>query len=158
MKKFLICIILLNLFSVAEAQSLHSVKADSITVEASTRYSPASVFRRLITGSNYRKEWKTPVKMPVFHLERQGFKIHKMGGGQQTKSLSLLDRQGREWVLRTVDKYVEGALPPGLKNTIAEKITQDLVSAAHPYAAVVVGSLARALHISAPPACFIFCS
>ena len=150
MKKFLICIVLLNLLSVAGAQTLHSIKADSITVEASTRYSPASVFRRLITGSNYRKEWKTPVKMPVFDLEKLGFKIYKMGGGQQTKSLSLLDRQGREWVLRTVDKYVEGALPSTLKNTIAEKITQDLVSAAHPYAAVVVGSLAKALHISAP--------
>jgi hypothetical protein len=150
MKKFLTCIFLLNLWSAAWAQSLHSSKMDSVTVAASTRYSPASVFRRLITGSNYRKEWKTPVRMPVFQMGKQGFKIYKMGGGQQTKSLSLLDRQGREWVLRTVDKYVEGALPPTLRNTIAEKITQDLVSAAHPYAAVVVGSLAKALHISAP--------
>jgi hypothetical protein len=115
---------------------------DSVTVAASNRYQ-ASLLRKFFTGTNYRKEWKTPVRMPVFNLDRLGMVITKMGGGQQTRSLRLKDKDGREWALRTVDKFVEGALPKELRNTLAEKVVQDLVSASHPYAALAVGSLAE---------------
>ncbi|MGZ8544183.1 MAG: BamA/TamA family outer membrane protein, partial [Flavisolibacter sp.] len=70
--------------------------------------------------------------------------------GMQTKSLRLVDAKGREWALRTVDKYAEGAVPPRLKNTIAEKIVQDMISAGYPYAAITVGALCELAGISAP--------
>ena len=34
--------------------------------------------------------------------------LKELGGGQQTKSLRLLDKNGQEWVLRTTDKDVAG--------------------------------------------------
>jgi len=38
-------------------------------------------------GSNYRKEWKTPITVPILHLatEKGGLKPTNRGGGKQTK-------------------------------------------------------------------------
>ncbi|MGV3656993.1 MAG: hypothetical protein ACO1NX_03530 [Chitinophagaceae bacterium] len=83
-----------------------------------------------------------------------GFTIDKLGGGQQTKSLRLRDAEGREWALRTIDKDVEGALPKWLQNTLAEKVTQDMVSAAHPYAPLTINVLAPVANIITAKAYF----
>jgi hypothetical protein len=76
--------------------------------------------------------------------------VKELGGGQQTKSLRLTDKDGKEWVLRTVDKDVEKALPPKLRNTLAEGVVQDLISAAYPYAPLVVAKLTQAVEVPAP--------
>src|SRR3982751_1903519 len=57
-------------------------------------------------GEDFRKEWTTPVKIPVLDLDSAfgGLTPVKTGGGRQTKSLRLNDPQGRQYVLRTVDK------------------------------------------------------
>src|SRR5687767_7459455 len=102
---------------------------DSATIVASQKYGKASFFKRLFLGKNYRSVWLTPVRLPVFRLKELGFTVSELGGGQQTKSLRLKDKDGREWALRTIDKDVEGALPKWLRNTPAESVTQDMVSA-----------------------------
>jgi len=126
-----------------------TIQGDSATLAASLRYKDPSFFRRLFLGKNYRKVWATPVTLPLFQMQQMGFTIKELGGGQQTKSLHLLDKQHHEWALRSIDKEVEKALPPYMRHTIAQKITQDMVSAAHPYAPLVVFSLAQATGIVA---------
>lgn len=101
-------------------------------------------------GKNYRQVWGTPVAMPVFDLKASGMRMGELGGGQQTKSLRLKDVQGREWVLRTVDKDVTMAMPEKLRGTLAQSVVQDLISAANPYAPLVVAQLAKALKVPAP--------
>lgn len=95
-------------------------------------------------GKNYRQVWAAPVKVPVFDLNARygGLKILKQGGGQQTLSLRLEDGQGRQYVLRSIDKNVAGALPEDLLDTFAEDLVQDQISASNPYAAPVVAKLA----------------
>lgn len=133
------------------AQTIKQIKQnDSVTVPASTKYIPGSFLRPLIMGSNYRKEWSEPVRMPVFRLQETGLVIDELGGGMQTTSLSLLDENKQEWVLRSVDKNAAGALPKGIKNPLTIKFTQDMISASHPYAALVVGQLAASAGIVAP--------
>jgi len=132
------------------AQMSDTGKVDSVIWQASTKYADPSFCKRLFLGKNYRKEWETPVKLPVFHLKAMGFKLKELGGGQQTKSLRLEDKSGKEWVLRTIDKNVEKALPTFLRNTFAEKITQDMVSAAHPYAPLTITVLSNAMGVIAP--------
>jgi hypothetical protein len=124
---------------------------DSITVAASERYKNHSIFKRIFLGSNYRKEWSQPVRMPVFDIcdVQKGYIIRGTGGGLQTKSLQLRDNSGKEWALRTVDKnVVDEALPPGIRkgifNRTVKKIVQDMVSAAHPYAALTIPVLSQA--------------
>jgi hypothetical protein len=138
----------------AQAQENAGVKpkfiADSVIAPTSLKYGDPSFLKRFIMGKNYREEWSTPIKAPVFRLSTSGFKIKEMGGGQQTKSLKLTDKAGKEWALRSLDKDVTLALPKGLRGTLAQKVTQDMISAAHPHAAVVVGDLAKAAKVAAP--------
>ena len=117
---------------------------DSIKTIASERYKISESGYNWM-GQNYRDVWSTPVKVPVFDIstKKGGLKILKRGGGQQTFSLRLEDKDGRQFVLRSVDKYVEGAVPEELHKTFAVDLVQDQISASNPYAAPVVAALAR---------------
>jgi hypothetical protein len=113
---------------------------------ASDQYKNPSTLKRTVLGENYRDVWSTPVKLKVFRLneEHGGFRIESMGGGKQTKTLTLVDKNGKKWSLRTIDKDPEGAIPENLRGTIASDIVQDMISAAHPYAPMVIAPLATA--------------
>ena len=125
---------------------------DTITVAAGKRYAAKNGLQRWALGDNYRKTWTTPVNMKVFHIstEKGGFKITGIGGGKQTKSLKLEDKNGVEWSLRTIDKDPELAIPANFRNSIAEDLVQDLISAAHPYAPLTIPDLAKATGVVAP--------
>jgi hypothetical protein len=122
---------------------------DSITVVMGPEYDKVSSLHRFWLGESYRKIWATPVKVRVIDLQKEhgGFKIVKLGGGMQTRSLRLEDPTGREWALRTIQKYPEQGLPKSLRPTIAKDIVQDQVSTNHPFAALIVPPLAEALDI-----------
>lgn len=96
-------------------------------------------------GENYRDVWTTPVEALVFDIgsKKGGLKIVKRGGGQQTFSLRLEDKNGRQYVLRSIDKYVEGAVPEELHKTFVVDLVQDQISASNPYGAPVVAALAE---------------
>lgn len=138
------------------AQSRGAVSPDSVTVPVSLKYKDPSFFKRLFLGRNYRDVWSTPVTFPVFRIKETGLTIEELGGGQQTKSLQLEDKQGREWALRTIDKDVEKALPKFLRHTLAQRVTQDMVSAAHPYAPLTIPTLAKAIGVVVPEPTFYY--
>lgn len=121
--------------------------ADSVTAAIAPEYDRVSNWHRFWLGENNRKLWALPVKMRVLNLgtEKGGLTVAKLGGGMQTRSLRLKDASGREWVLRTVQKYPARALPENLRPTIAKDILQDQVSTANPFGALVVPALAEAL-------------
>ncbi|MDF2158561.1 BamA/TamA family outer membrane protein [Algoriphagus sp. CAU 1675] len=101
---------------------------------------------QLFFGKNYRETWAIPVSFRALDLgqEQGGLKITKRGGGMQTRSLRLENPQGKEFVLRSANKYPENALNPILRQTIAKEVVQDQISASHPYAALAVAGLAEA--------------
>jgi hypothetical protein len=138
------------------ATVLPAQSTDSVTIAASTLYSKPGLINRVLLGSNYRKVWETPVRLPVFHLSEHGFTIKELGGGNQTLSLQLTDRKGRSWSLRTVDKNVVGALPPFMQKTIVVKLAQEQVSGAHPYAPLIVARLAKAVGVRAADPVYYF--
>lgn len=115
--------------------------ADSITVAANEGLK-GSFFRNLFIGKNYRQEWTTPVKVPVLNLE--GLTAEKEGGGKQTRSLRVKDAKGKEWALRTVEKFPDAAIPPDLRQTFVRNIVIDGISASYPYGGLSVEPLARA--------------
>jgi len=126
-----------------------SAGKDSITIAVAPEYNQVSGFHRFWLGESYRKIWATPVKMRIIQLQKEkgGLKIVKLGGGMQTRSLRLVDPTGKEWALRTVQKYPERGMAENLRATIAKDIAQDQVSTNHPYAALVVPMLAGALDL-----------
>ncbi len=120
-----------------------------ITTIASNMYTKKGN-RAGMLGNNYRKEWVTEVhNIPYFDIGKElgGLKILKRGGGQQTISLRLEDKDKKHYVLRSIEKYPENAVPSELRNTVAEDIVTDQISAAHPYGAYAVPSMAEAAGI-----------
>jgi hypothetical protein len=133
----------------------HHVQGDAVpaldrevTVKASAQYH-ASPVKETFLGENYRKEWESPVKVPVFDIGKLkgGLKILQKGGGQQTLSLRLEDSTGHEFVIRSVEKFPEQAVPEMLRKTFAQDLVQDQISAAHPYAALVIPGMAEAVGV-----------
>ena len=114
-----------------------------VRVKASEQYQ-ANNFREKLLGENYREAWSRIIDVPVFDIEREkgGLKILQKGGGQQTLSLRLADSTGHEWVLRSVEKFPAAAIPEFLRETFAQDLVQDQISAAHPYAALVIPQMA----------------
>jgi hypothetical protein len=125
---------------------------DSIVVAPNTKFAEASGLKRWFLGHNYRKEWATPVKMKVFDITKEngGFTIKSLGGGKQTKSLTITDKQGRDWVIRTINKDPAKAIPQNLHNSIAETIAQDFISGSYPYSAMLVPPLAEKINVTVP--------
>ncbi|MBK5271235.1 MAG: hypothetical protein JJE22_09495, partial [Bacteroidia bacterium] len=123
---------------------------DSVTVIGSTKFK-SSGFRNFLLGKNYRKEWETPIRVKVINLSKEfgGLTPLKLGGGHQTKSLRLEDPNGKQYVLRQIEKSVtEAALPPDLRGiTVAKDLISDGVSASYPYAAMSVPPFANAVNV-----------
>src|SRR5690606_3143317 len=115
----------------------------------SPEYDQVGLLHRFWLGDSYRQLYNTPVKMRVTDLsrERGGLQVVKLGGGMQTQSLRLVDTTGREWVLRSIQKYPERSLPESLRETIARDIVRDQIAIAHPFGALTVPPFNEALHI-----------
>lgn len=120
----------------------------TITVVASRKYEGDKGKNRWL-GKNYREVWSTPVEVDVFDLgnEKGGLDVVKKGGGMQTKSLRLQAKDGKQYVLRSIEKYPENAIPTALQKTFAQDIVEDQISASHPYGAFIVPVLAEAASI-----------
>ncbi|MGD9929303.1 MAG: BamA/TamA family outer membrane protein [Mangrovibacterium sp.] len=128
-----------------KTQTFAETLPDSMLKEASRQYqTPERSWKWM--GKNYRDVWAEPVNVPVFDIgkEHGGLKIVKRGGGQQTQSLRLESTNGQQYTLRSMEKFVEGALPDEVRNTLAVDVVQDNISASNPYASLVVAQLADA--------------
>jgi len=120
----------------------------TMTASATTKYNRKSnITSPGLMGNNYRKEWATEIKdIPVFDIdkERGGLEIVQRGGGQQTRSLRMQAKDGRQYTLRSVEKFADSAVPRALRGTIAANIIHDQISASHPYGALAIPILADA--------------
>ncbi|HUS02149.1 MAG TPA: hypothetical protein VMY77_10505, partial [Chitinophagaceae bacterium] len=117
-------------------------------VIAGKKYKKGS-FHNWLWGSHYRKEWATPVKVNVIHIDSAygGLTPVEKGGGRQTRNLRLEDKNGKQYVLRSIDKTYKRALPEIFRGTFVESIANDQVSVAHPYAPFTVPAMAEAAKI-----------
>lgn len=140
-----------NFTPVAELEQL-AIKAmpeDSITVAPLPRFDSVSRFHRWLFGENYRKDYATPTTFPVIHISeiKGGLKPSRLGGGHQSKSLRLLDKDGKEWALRSVKKYPDVLLPEELRETFVKDLLSDNMSSNYPYGALIVPPIAKRLGI-----------
>ncbi|HNP17519.1 MAG TPA: metallophosphoesterase [Fulvivirga sp.] len=132
----------------AEFATKYDLKDSTAITHASDQYKAKKSHEKLF-GANYRDVWEQDVEVKVFDIgtEHGGLKIVQRGGGQQTKSLRLEAKDGKQYVLRSVEKFAAGAIPEVLRKTFAEDLVQDQISASHPYGALVVPFLAEAAGI-----------
>lgn len=118
-----------------------------------------SKFFKSVWGDRYRKYYAMEVSAPTLRLDTLfgGVKPVRKGGGNQSKSLRLSDKNGKEYVMRAVkksaevylqamafkDKYVIGEF----KDTYTEKLLMDFYTGALPYGLLTVGTLSDALDL-----------
>ncbi len=129
-------------------QAKTQVKGDSATA-AGSHFNDTKA-RHFWMGTNYRKEWNTPITVPVLNMakEKGGLKPIKKGGGKQTKSLRVEDANGRQYTLRSIQKFITSKTLPGdLMSEAAADLVSDGVSASYPYAALSMPILAEAAGI-----------
>ncbi len=126
----------------AEHAKLYSTP--TATKFASKNYLVGKGYKKWM-GENYREVWATPIEARVFNIteEHGGLTILKRGGGQQTKSIRMETKDEKQYVLRSLEKFAEGALPKEMKKTFAKDIVQDFISASNPYSALPAAVLAE---------------
>ncbi len=110
-------------------------------------------------GDHYRYVYGTDIKVPVATLDTLmgGFTVDRRGGGQQTRSLRLIDKNGKRYSLRAVKKSATQFLQKGafkntyleddFKETFTEELLLDFYTSSHPYATFTVGTLADAIGV-----------
>ncbi len=129
-------------------QPMPSETPDSVLVQAGKHYRRNGVYS-FVFGKHYRDVWAAPVQVKVLRLqeEKDGLVIKKTGGSKQTFSLTLEDKRGVTYALRSVDKDPSGTLSPLLRKTWAANFIRDQTAAINPYAALVVAPLAESVGI-----------
>ncbi|MDQ3051653.1 MAG: hypothetical protein M3Q95_12260 [Bacteroidota bacterium] len=129
-------------FDSTAISSRKNVSDSTITLVAN-RELKAGGFKKILLGEHYRGAWTAPVRVPLIDLQKEqgGLEITKKGGGNQTKSLHLLNKKGEELTLRSVVKYPENLLGPMMTNTLAADVVKDQTSSIHPYTPFVIDNL-----------------
>ncbi|WP_461533288.1 ShlB/FhaC/HecB family hemolysin secretion/activation protein [Sinomicrobium sp.] len=110
-------------------------------------------------GDHYRKEYAVEVEAKTVLLDTLygGLTPLRAGGGHQTNSLRLEDKDGRQYMMREVrkgairflqavafkDQYIE----EDLRDSYTESLLMDFYTTALPYAALAVGELSDAIGV-----------
>lgn len=114
---------------------------------------------KFLWGQRYRHYYSTPVTVPTVSLDTLfgGLKPIRKGGGNQSKSLRLEDKNGVQYVMRAIrksatqyiqafafsDQYVGGQFD----GTSTESLVLDVFTGSHPYAFLTMAPLSDAAGI-----------
>jgi predicted phosphohydrolase len=120
----------------------------------SSEMTSKSVFHNFLLGTHYRKYYSQLIEVPTVSLDKLygGVTPMRAGGGHQSKSLRLVNADGKEYAMRALkksasrflqsvafkDQYIEDEF----ENTYAENFLYDFYTTSHPYAPLAVGNLA----------------
>ncbi|WP_159022934.1 metallophosphoesterase [Formosa sp. L2A11] len=133
---------------------------DSISASVLTKAeTDKSSFYKFLWGDRFRNYYSTPVLAKTLNLDTLygGLIPIRKGGGTQSKSLRLQDRNGTQYVMRALkksatqyiqaalfrDQYVEGQF----NDTAAEALVSDVFTGAHPYAPLTIDVLSDAIGV-----------
>ena len=121
----------------------------TVTIAPNPEYDKVNKFHRFLLGNNHRELWGIEAEFPVFDVTEVegGLTPTTSGGRGQSNSLHLLDEDGTEYMLRSVDKVAGKVWSEHLKNTYALEVAQDQFSMLDPYAALVVANLAQSVGV-----------
>lgn len=144
-----------KIYTTYPASHLKSKAASIYTEEETTK----SGLYKWFWGDRYRDDYGVKVEAPTVSLDTLfgGLTPVRKGGGHQSKSLRLKDKQGREYVMRALrknavqylqavafkDQYIEGLFD----NTYTEGLLLDVFAGSHPYAPFTIGKMSDAVGI-----------
>ena len=119
-----------------------------------------SGFYKFLWGERYRNYFGESVSAPVAMLDTLygGVEVTKEGGGHQSYSIRLEDKNGKEYSMRSLRKNALKFLKfkiPGVAyteddydDTFTEEVISDFFTTAHPYMQLVINPLARSVRVN----------
>jgi hypothetical protein len=114
---------------------------------------------RFFMGNHFRKYYSLPVQVPSASLDTLygGLVPDKAGGGHQSKSLRLLDKDGKEYVMRGLRKSATRFLQAvafktryigdSYEGTYVEEFLLDFYTTTHPYTPFAMDNLSESAGI-----------
>lgn len=131
-------------------------KASILSKEETTK----SGFYKILWGRHYRDYYSEEVTVKTALLDTLygGLQIIKEGGGHQSQSLRLEDKDGKQYVMRSLCKDALKFLrfklkgiafdPDSYDNTEAQEMVSDFFTTSHPYTQLAVSTLAQAAQVN----------
>ncbi|MDM1379518.1 metallophosphoesterase [Myroides marinus] len=131
-------------------------KVNSAEVEASVypkEWTEKTGWYKFLWGQHYRDVYGTPITASVADLTtlKGGLTPTISGGGNQSMSLRMVDKDGKEYVMRgvrkSVNRFVQTAVfkdqyvMNSFENTWAERFIYDFYTTSHPYTPFIIGGL-----------------
>ncbi len=119
-----------------------------------------SKFYKFLWGERYRDYFGKSVTAPVAYLDTLygGLEVVKKGGGHQSYSIRLADKDGKEYSMRSLRKNalkflrfkIKGIAfnEEEYKDTWTEEVISDFFTTAHPYMQLVINPMARAVDVN----------
>ena len=117
-------------------------------------------FYKFLWGDRYRRYFGESVTAPVALLDTLygGLKVTKEGGGHQSYSIRLEDKNGKEYSMRSLKKnalkYLKFQIPgvaytqDDYDDTFTEEVISDFFTTAHPYMQLVINPLAQSVKVN----------
>lgn len=119
-----------------------------------------SLFYKFLFGNHYRKLYSTPIEVQNATIDTLygGLQPKRAGGGHQSKSLQLVDKNGKEYVMRALKKsasrflqsvaFKDQFIENEFEATYAENFLFDFYTTSHPYTPFAVGNLTEKIGIA----------
>jgi len=100
-------------------------------------------------GKQYCTMWTTPVNVPVINLETEygGLTPIRKRRGMSSNSLRLQTENGHQFNMRSVVKDYSKLLLLSFRNLKLLSIAADMNSSSHPFGALIVAELSKAVNI-----------
>lgn len=114
-------------------------------------------FYKFLFGNYYRSYYSTPIEVQSLNLAdlHGGLTPTRAGGGHQSMSLRLVDKDGKEYVMRGLKKsatrflqsvaFKDRYVGDSFKNTYTEEFLMDFYTSAHPYTPFILDDLSESV-------------
>ena len=133
-----------RLVSKTNAQITNGPVGERTTISAppNTKFGRGPGYQ-LVMGKQYRPTWTTPINTDVFELDKffGGLKPVKKGGGLFTHTLRLESTDGKQYVMRSVNKDFFKAVPKEIRHLEVLQLYVDQNAASIPYGALYIAAL-----------------
>ncbi|MFV8325457.1 metallophosphoesterase [Flavobacterium sp. ZS1P14] len=119
-----------------------------------------SAFYKFLFGNHYRKYYSLPIEVKTATIDTLygGLTPKRAGGGHQSKSLQLFDKNGKEYVMRALKKstarflqsvaFKDQFIQNEFEDTYADDLLSDFYTTSHPYTPFTVGNLAEKIGVA----------
>jgi hypothetical protein len=119
-----------------------------------------SAFYKFFFGNHYRKYYSLPIAVKTATIDTLlgGLQPKRAGGGHQSKSLQLIDKNGKEYVMRALKKstgrflqavaFKDQFIQNEFEDTYADAFLSDFYTTSHPYIPFAVGNLAENIGVA----------